>query len=271
MDINFFKTTRILDGGMGQELLARGMKPNGTLWSANALLKEEYHQLLLDTHLDFIKAGADAITINSYGITPHRLKRHNLDNMFVTLQQKSVAAAKQAIDEMSSSKKIQIYGCLPPLIGSYYRTVGINRTEAVEIYKKMIQIQERGVDAFICETVTSIEEAQILIEATSETSKKVILSFTVDEVDGTILRSGESLELALNEFDNSKVDVIADGPLLEGNIDKHTYYPESITHGAYTRKYSFTYSAGHAVGAGANMRELPIYYFVLKSKTQDNT
>ena len=70
-------------------------------------------------------------------------------------------------------------------------------------------------------------------------------------------------------IDNSKVDVIADGPLLEGNIDKHTYYPQSITHGAYTRKYSFTYSAGHAVGAGANMRELPIYYFVLKSKTQD--
>ena len=48
--------------------------------------------------------------------------------------------------------------------------------------------------------VTSIEEAQILIEATSETSKKVILSFTVDEVDGTILRSGESLELALTNL-----------------------------------------------------------------------
>ena len=30
MDINFFKETRILDGGMGQELLARGMEPNGT-------------------------------------------------------------------------------------------------------------------------------------------------------------------------------------------------------------------------------------------------
>ena len=40
MDLNFFKQTRILDGGMGQELLARGMKPNGTLWSANALLDE---------------------------------------------------------------------------------------------------------------------------------------------------------------------------------------------------------------------------------------
>ena len=36
----FFKQTRILDGGMGQELLARGMRPNSTLWSANAILDE---------------------------------------------------------------------------------------------------------------------------------------------------------------------------------------------------------------------------------------
>ena len=50
MNINFFKTTRILDGGMGQELLARGMKPKGTLWSASALLDENYHDFLLNIH-----------------------------------------------------------------------------------------------------------------------------------------------------------------------------------------------------------------------------
>ena len=61
MDINFFKQTRILDGGMGQELLARGMKANGTLWSANAILTENYQQLLEDTHRDFVKAGADVL------------------------------------------------------------------------------------------------------------------------------------------------------------------------------------------------------------------
>ena len=49
MNLDFFKQTRILDGGMGQELLARGMKPNGTLWSANALLQEKYHDLLFIT------------------------------------------------------------------------------------------------------------------------------------------------------------------------------------------------------------------------------
>ena len=66
MDLNFFKQTRILDGGMGQELLARGMEPNGTLWSANALIQEKYHQLLLDTHVDFIKAGAEVIGIGAW-------------------------------------------------------------------------------------------------------------------------------------------------------------------------------------------------------------
>ena len=55
MDINFFKKTRVLDGGMGQELLARGMEPNGTLWSANALLQEKYHQLLLRYTFRFYK------------------------------------------------------------------------------------------------------------------------------------------------------------------------------------------------------------------------
>ena len=49
MDNNFFKKIRILDGGMGQLLLEKGMVSMGTLWSASALLDEKYHQMLVDT------------------------------------------------------------------------------------------------------------------------------------------------------------------------------------------------------------------------------
>ena len=59
MDLNYFKKTRILDGGMGQELLSRGMDPEGTLWSAKALIEEKYHSLIKKIHEDFIKAGAE--------------------------------------------------------------------------------------------------------------------------------------------------------------------------------------------------------------------
>ena len=40
MDINYFSKVRILDGGMGQELLARGLIAKGTLWSATALMEK---------------------------------------------------------------------------------------------------------------------------------------------------------------------------------------------------------------------------------------
>ena len=38
MDKNFFKKIRILDGGMGQQLLNKGLISKGTLWSASANL-----------------------------------------------------------------------------------------------------------------------------------------------------------------------------------------------------------------------------------------
>ena len=43
MDLNFFNKLRILDGGMGQQLLAKGLISKGTLWSATANLDKNFH------------------------------------------------------------------------------------------------------------------------------------------------------------------------------------------------------------------------------------
>ena len=59
MNIDYFKKTRILDGGMGQELLSKGLVTKGTLWSASAILDKKFHKLVVDTHLSFINSGAD--------------------------------------------------------------------------------------------------------------------------------------------------------------------------------------------------------------------
>ena len=58
---DFFKKITILDGGMGQELLRKGLKSKGTLWSTSALLDKNFHKLVVDVHLSFINAGADVI------------------------------------------------------------------------------------------------------------------------------------------------------------------------------------------------------------------
>ena len=66
MERTFFNTTRILDGGMGQELIHRGLKPKGTLWSAHALIDKDCHQMVIDTHLAFINAGAEVIVTATF-------------------------------------------------------------------------------------------------------------------------------------------------------------------------------------------------------------
>ena len=96
MNTNFFKKVRILDGGIGQELLIRGMKPKGTLWSASALLNENYHDLLLNTHLDFIKAGADVIVTTTFATRRIRLVENKVQDKFEYLNQKACEIAKKA-------------------------------------------------------------------------------------------------------------------------------------------------------------------------------
>ena len=116
MNLNFFKKTRILDGGMGQELLARGMDPNGTLWSANALLQEKYHPLLLDTHLDFIKSGAEVIVTNTFTLRRKRLRDNNVENKFEYLNTKAGEIARKA-KQLNSN--VMIAGGLPPQDDTY--------------------------------------------------------------------------------------------------------------------------------------------------------
>ena len=194
----------LIDGGMGQELIHRSkVKPDG-LWSARVML--DNYDLVVDLHRDFIKAGAEAITLNSYSVTPQKLKRHNLEELFIPLQKSAIKAAIEAKKSSSVETDIKIIGCLPPLVMSYKTNIGMDKNEAKDTYKKIIEIQEPHVEILCCETVCSIEEAHIATENALTTDKKVWLSFCVKEEDGTLLRSGESLEDALREFNNSKID-----------------------------------------------------------------
>mgnify|MGYP005715261875 FL=1 len=111
MNKDFFKTTKILDGGMGQELLARGMKPKGTLWSANALVDEKYHNLILDIHNDFIKSGADVIVTTTFTTRRKRLRENGIEDQFKYLNQKACEIAQKA---KSNNPNVKIAGGLPP-------------------------------------------------------------------------------------------------------------------------------------------------------------
>ena len=187
MDLNFFKQTRVLDGGMGQELLARGMEPNGTLWSANALLNEKYHQLLLNTHLDFIKAGAEVIVTNTFTTRRLRLRDNNVEDKFEYLNKK---AGEIAIKTQKEFPHVFIAGGLPPQ-NLTYEADERTEEEITKNFNEQAKLLDPYVDFFYFDVWSSIKEFKCGVEAIKEFKKPYLIGIHISE--GTNLPSGEKI------------------------------------------------------------------------------
>jgi S-methylmethionine-dependent homocysteine/selenocysteine methylase len=187
MDLNFFKQTRILDGGMGQELLARGMKPNGTLWSANAILDENYHQLLQDTHRDFVKAGAEVIVTTTFTTRRKRLRENNVEDKFEYLNIKAGEIANNVKKEFPN---ILIAGGLPPQELTYEPDER-SEEEITKTFNEQAKLLNDYVDFFYFDVWSSIKEFKCGIEAIKEFKKPYLIGIHISE--GTNLPSGEKI------------------------------------------------------------------------------
>ena len=200
----------ILDGGMGRELERRGAPFRQPEWSALSLSLAP--DSVRDVHLDYIRAGATVITVNSYAVTPYHLGDSFFSDgeklistaaqlAFEAVQEsKKSADNQQASDRHNSSTAVQIAGCLPPLFGSY-RPDLFDATQAPTIAHPLLSAQADYVDMWLVETQSSIVEAQmwhqLIIEFTAtqkeaifknaiasqkETiSKPIWISFTLDD------------------------------------------------------------------------------------------
>ena len=183
MDLNFFKQTRILDGGMGQELLARGMEPNGTLWSANALLHEKYHQLLLDTHLDFIKSGAEVIVTTTFTTRKIRLKDNNVEDKYEYLNIKAGEIAQKAKKQYP---KTLVAGGLPPQYLTYEADTRSEK-EIKDNFYSQAKLLKPYIDFFYFDVLSSVREFKIAIESIKEFNKPYLIGAHISAVSYTHL------------------------------------------------------------------------------------
>jgi len=199
VDLNFFKKIRILDGGMGQELLARGMKPNGTLWSANALLNEKYHKLLLDTHLDFIKAGAEVIVTTTFTTRKIRLKDNNVEDKFEYLNKK---AGEIALKAKKQNSNILIAGGLPPQYLTYEADTR-EEDEILDNFYSQAKLLNPYVDFFYFDVLSSVKEFKIAINSIKEFNKPYLVGAHISE--GKNLPSGEKISDIVNKINHNKL------------------------------------------------------------------
>ena len=176
MDKNFFKKTRILDGGMGQELLNKGMKPKGTLWSAHALINKECHQMVIDTHLDFINAGAEVIVTNNFSARRTRMIQNNVEKYFDYANEKAGELALKAKE--ISKKNILIAGSLPAQNDTYVLDQRDRKIIEKGFYDQAKLIKP-FVDFYYLDVLTGSKECELAINVTEKLNLPILVGLHV--------------------------------------------------------------------------------------------
>ena len=197
----------LLDGGMGQELVARSTEPPSPLWSAAVLERDP--GLVEAVHRDFVEAGARVVTLNAYSATPERLARHmdcGVNARFEALQREAVRVARAAL--AGAPHPVAVAGCLPPLGGSYHPEAGPGFEASLATYARIVALQREGCDVMLAETMASAAEARAATRAAKSAGLPAWIALTVDDADGTRLRSGETLEAGVEAAVGEGADAV---------------------------------------------------------------
>ncbi|PTX57682.1 homocysteine S-methyltransferase [Litoreibacter ponti] len=176
----------ILDGGMGQELLARSKRAPTGLWSVQFLLDDP--DLVREVHRMYFEAGAQIATTNTYSVLPDRLDHHGIGDRLDALGILACTLACEARDAHGSG---QVAGSLGPIGFSYQPDKAPPAEQAAEAYAPLALRHADYVDFHLLETMSSVEQARGGVMGASVTGKPIWLAVSVDDTDGSKLRSGE--------------------------------------------------------------------------------
>jgi homocysteine S-methyltransferase len=190
----------ILDGGMGTELFRRGVKTKLPSWSAHALI--ENPEIVREVHEDYIRAGSEIITTNTFRTTSRALAKAGQSHRAKELTCLAVNLAKQARNKYAA-KNVWIAGSIAPLEDCYEPGLTPDSETAFREHQEFIGwLVEAGVDLILIETMNTVQEAVAAAHAVEAYGIPMFVSWTCAS-DGNIL-NGESLKDGIHSVEQYK-------------------------------------------------------------------
>lgn len=190
----------LLDGGVGTEIYRRGV-----YWRSNGI--ERNPEVVRQVHADYIAAGADVITTNTFQLTRrsylnlfHDIEhmRHigpeGLENKAEMLVRRAVELAREAREQFRSATagEVAIAGSISPLQHCFRPQLAPPNDELRTEHAETIQqLKESGVDFLLLETMNNIREAVVASDVARTSNLPFWVSFAVRE--GGKLLSRESV------------------------------------------------------------------------------
>ena len=180
----------LLDGSIGQELVKRSGDRATPLWSTRVMM--DHPGLVRQVHADFFAAGADVATTNTYAIHRDRLAPDGFEHLFDDLHAAALAEATAARD---AHGKGMIAGSVGPLVASYRPDLHPADATAIPLFAEVVRRIAPSVDLILFETGASLAHARSALAAARDAApgRPVWIAVTLDDEDGTLLRSGEAV------------------------------------------------------------------------------
>jgi homocysteine S-methyltransferase len=193
--------TVILDGAIGTEILRRQVT-----WADHQLQKRP--DVVRAIHADYLAAGADVISTNTFQLTRRAFRQHfkdeqhmrhigapDLDTRWADLLAAGVRIAAEARTEAGLDQRVAIAGAMTTLEWCFRPDLAPPSSQAESEYREVAQVfADAGADLLLIETVNSIAESVAAARAARSVGIPFWIAFVPDEQGD--LFSGETLEAA---------------------------------------------------------------------------
>ena len=198
----------VLDGGVGTEAQRRGVPLQG--WAA--LASVEYPEVLLALHADYIEAGADIISANTFGCSDARLREFGMPGREEELNHAAVALALRARALADAGRPVLVAGSMTTVghRGPDGNTMGAPEDEQ-SLASQAGALATAGVDLIIVEMLANVAHANVELAAAASAGVPLWAGFSCklnDAGEVTLLgEPSERFEDSLRRIDLSRVDV----------------------------------------------------------------
>ncbi len=193
----------LLDGAMGTQLIARGIEAG----RCNDYLNIELPDTIFEIHQSYFQAGSDAVLTNTFGANKFALARHGFGDKVKEINKAAAKIARRAAGQQK-----YVLGDIGPS-GDFLKPLGnLEPEELRKAFSEQAQaLLAGGVDGFIIETMTALDEITIAIEAVKSVcgDLPVFASMAFDKAGGDFrTMMGVDVESAVAKMVSLGVDAV---------------------------------------------------------------
>ena len=202
----------ILDGAIGSEIARLGGTMDSAAWCGVA--NKTHPEVVRRIHEEYIRAGADVVTANTFATNRHVLAGAGLADEAVSITTRAVELAREAVDKLAPHRPIAVAGSMSNTVAWIPGTVSPDPrffptpAEEIENYREMAEtLATAGVDLIVMEMMFDIDRASRAVAAAVETGLPVWIGTSCSLLaDGSVGAWNKHMEEPADRFAPSDVE-----------------------------------------------------------------